>query len=254
MRGRWKKIGMMLVLACVLCVLAQVASGGVLPTWLRAFIPFAQVDEHVEEPCVWSESEAPNYYMVAGPARIAERPEVGEVRYANLDALGRAGRVVACVDAHLAEEGANRERQNTSGITPSGWGHNEEVDIELPGGGAYHGYLWNRSHLLAKSLGGLEIEENLVCGTRMQNVGANRKGSEGGMAYPETLARNWLNNNPNGFVYYSATPFYRGNDLVCQNVLVDILSSDGTLDCEVVVFNAAKGYKIDYANGSFSCE
>ena len=252
MQRRWTKVVVMLLLACILYVVTHFALGVPLPTWLRAIIPLDQISAGIEEPLAWSEAEAPNYYTVVGPAHIAERPDVGEIRYASLDALGRAGRVVACVDARLAEEGANRERQSTSGITPSGWGHNEKVDIELPGGGTYHGYLWNRSHLLAKSLGGLEIQENLVCGTRMQNVGANRKGSEGGMAYPETLVRNWLGNNPSGFVYYSATPCYRGVDLVCQSVVVDILSSDDTLDCEVVVYNAAKGYAINYADGSFT--
>ena len=78
------------------------------------------------------------------------------------------------------------------------------------------------------------------------------RGSEGGMAYPETLARNWLDKNPDGYVYYAATPFYVGNELVCRYVLVDVLSSDGQIDCRVVVYNTAKGYTIDYANGSFS--
>ena len=252
MRRRMAKIGIMLVLACVLCVLVWSALGGTLPTWLRAIVPFGQTHQDATELRAWSEAEAPNYYVVVGPAHITERPEVGEVRYAESDALGRTGRVVACVDAQLADEGKNRERQNMSDISPSGWGHNEKISIELPNGGEYHGYMWNRSHLLAKSLGGLEIKENLVCGTRMQNVGANRKGDKGGMAYPESLARDWLTSNPDGFVYYCATPRYREADLVCQNVVVDVLSSDGSLDCEVVVFNAAKGYEINYSDGSFA--
>ena len=199
----------------------------------------------------WSQAEAPNYYAVVGPANIGQTLDPGTVTYGPLDALGRATGVQACVDLPLMEEGLARERDSTADLLPSGWGTNDEVDIELPGGKTYHGYLWNRSHLLAKSLGGEEVIENLVCGTRMQNVGANVEGTEGGMAFTESLVREWLASNPNGNVQYVATPLYRGSELVCRNVVVDVLSSDASLDLEVLVFNAAKGYRIDYATGDF---
>lgn len=200
----------------------------------------------------WHEAEAPNYYQVVGPAEFDKTLSPGEVEYAALDWLGRAGKVRACVDAPLAQAGASRERDVTSNIHPSGWGYNEEVTIELADGDTYHGYMWNRSHLLAKSLGGEEIEENLICGTRMQNVGTNMRGTEGGMAYPESLAREWLAHHPDGYVQYSAEPLYAGGEPVCRVVLVDVRSSDGSIDCEVVVYNAAKGYEINYATGDFT--
>lgn len=199
----------------------------------------------------WDERQAPNYYLVVGPARINELPEVGTVAYSALDDLGRAGAVRACVDARLSEQGTARERKDVSGIHPSGWGDNEKVAIELPTGDIYHGYFWNRSHLLAKSLGGDEVIENLVCGTRMQNVGANYEGTEGGMAYTESLARDWLDHNPDGYVYYAAEPIYWQNEPVCRAVVVDVRSSDKSLDCEVLIYNAAKGYEINYATGAF---
>jgi DNA-entry nuclease len=135
-------------------------------------------------------------------------------------------------------------------ILPSGWGHNEKVDIDLPDGSTYHGYLFNRSHLIAKSLGGSEVVENLITGTRTQNVGAND--GRGGMAYPETLARNWLRDNTEGSVWYSATPVYEEDELVPRSVIVDLRSSDGSLDLELEVYNAAQGYRIDYSDGTFS--
>ena len=254
MRTRKVRIVIMLALACILVVFLQVAAGVPIVAWLQS-LPFwvgRASNSSVEEPPAWNEQAAPDYYEVVGPAVLDDVPERGEVSYAPLDALGRAGRVVACVDTRLAEEGAARERQNMSDIKPSGWGHNDEVEIALPDGGTYHGYMWNRSHLLAKSLGGQEIAENLVCGTRMQNVGANRKGNEGGMAYAETLARDWLSEHPDGWLYYCATPRYVGNEPVCRCVVVDMRSSDGSLDSEVVVYNAAKGYSINYADGSFA--
>lgn len=256
------------VAVCLVCVLAVAsvwrpgapasrAQGDVAP---RADAPAepaltsedaTSADALAAEPRAWSEQDAPNYYEVVGPARIGGELEPGTVEYASLDGLGRATQVRACVDAELAEAGSSRSRDDMSDLEPSGWGHNREASIELPTGKVYNGHFWNRSHLLAKSLGGAETLQNLVCGTRMQNVGANVGGVEGGMAYPETLARTWLYEHPDGFVRYEATPVYHGDEPVCRCVLVDVLSSDGTLDKRVVVYNAAKGYTIDYQTGDF---
>lgn len=200
----------------------------------------------------WDEASAPNYYVLAGSARIEPELSPGEVTYEPLDALGRAQGVAACVDYELMEAGRSRERESMSDLEPSGWGTNDKAEIELPNGKVYHGYFWNRSHLLAKSLGGEEIIENIVCGTRMQNVGANVNGSEGGMAYGESLARDWLEQHADGCVWYCARPVYEGNEPVCRAVVVDIRASDGSIDCELVVYNAAKGHEIDYATGAYS--
>ncbi len=199
----------------------------------------------------WDEVSAPEYYRVLGAAQISVDLQPGEVRYADLDSLGRAAGAWANVTADLASQGSSRQREDMSALKPSGWGHNREVDIELADGTFYHGAFFNRSHLLAKSLGGEERLENLVCATRMQNVGSN-KGDGGGMAYTEGLAREWLKCNPSGTVYYSAVPVYEGSQAVCRSVIVDVKSSDGTIDLEVEVHNAAKGYTIDYATGEFS--
>ena len=155
-------------------------------------------------------------------------------------------------DGPVMEAGIEREREDMQSIHPSGWGHNAEVDIELIDGSFYHGYLYNRSHLIAKSLGGAEIRENLVTGTRMQNVGDSNPA--GGMLFCEQVARDWLVRNPDGWVLYSATPVYEGDELLCRSVIVDMRSSDGTLDMQVEVYNAALGYVIDYATGEFRAE
>lgn len=207
-----------------------------------------------EVPGTWNAGDYPDYYRVLGPAVVTDEPAPGEARYAGLDALGRAGAVTATVTYDMMEAGSAREREDISDVRPAGWGHNEEVDIAMPDGTSYHGYLYNRSHLLAKSLGGVDAAENLVTGTRTQNVGDNR-GQDGGMAYTEGLARAWLKDNPDGMVYYHAEPVYVGSELLPRSVLVDVRSSDGSLDLEVEVFNAAAGYDIDYASGTFTkCE
>lgn len=217
--------------------------------------PEASVEPTGESPAYpytpWDSELAPEYVHVVGYSQIASIPKPGTAIYAPLDELGRAGQVSACVTYPMMEKGRARERKNLSGVSPSGWGHNSEVDIELSDGSFYHGLFWNRSHLLAKSLGGADVVENLVCGTRMQNVGSNRGGKEGGMAYCENLARMWLDDYPDGWLAYVVTPVYEGDELVCRSVFVDMLSSDGEMDVRIEVFNAAKGYVIDYATGEF---
>lgn len=198
----------------------------------------------------WDAEKYPDYYRVVGTAVVDVELEPGEVIYEGLDYLGRTGRVVGNVTLEMARDGSEREREDISGIHPSGWGHNREVDIEMPGGNTYHGALFNRSHLLAKSLGGEDADYNLVTGTRTQNVGDNR-GQDGGMAYTEGIARDWLYDNPDGTVFYSALPVYEGDELLPRSVIVDVRSSDGTIDQEVEVYNAVLGFDIDYATGKF---
>ena len=197
----------------------------------------------------WDADTCPDYYRVVGPAVVDVELAPGEVRYAPLDRLGRTVRTVGLIDYATMEAGLARDRGDLRGHDPSGWGHNAEADIELPGGGSYHGYFWNRSHLLAKSLGGSDEVENLVCATRMQNVGAND--GKGGMAYAEGLVRSWLFAHPEGTVYYSAMPAYEGGEAVCRSVIVDVRSSDGELDLQLEVYNAALGHEVDYATGRF---
>ena len=199
----------------------------------------------------WSFEEYPDYYRVVGTAVVDFDLAPGEARYEGLDGLGRTGRAAALVTFDMMREGSEREREDISDVHPAGWGHNREVDIEMPGEKTYHGFLFNRSHLLAKSLGGDDAAYNLITGTRTQNVGDNR-GQDGGMAYTEGLARDWLWDHPDGTVYYSATPVYSGDELLPRSVIVDVRSSDGEIDLEVEVFNAAYRFDIDYATGEFA--
>ena len=83
-----------------------------------------------------------------------------------------------------------------------------------------------------------------MTGTRMQNAGGND--NEGGMAYGEQIARTWLDAHENGTLYYSATPLYVGGERIPRAVIVDMRSSDGSIDTELIVYNAAKGYEVNY--------
>lgn len=196
------------------------------------------------------ETASPNvdYYTVDGSADFtgAAIPEPGVIVYGTPDMLGRSTRAVGNITKALRDGGSDRERDMPDDIT--GWpDHNPKVSIDLGDGDAYHGYLFNRSHLIAKSLGGEDIPENMVTGTRTQNVGRNQP--PGGMAYTETLARDWLDAHPDGTVLYMATPNYTGDELLPRTVTVDIRTSDGAIDQHVTVYNTADGYGIDYLHG-----
>ena len=238
-----------LVAALLVAIATALGSGAVsLPGSSQGHLE--RLSERQATYTAWNEDDYPEYYRVVGTAVTDGDLEPGEIRYEGLDGLGRTGRVSACVTFDMARAGSERERGDMSWIRPSGWGHNREVDIVMPDGDTYHGALFNRSHLLAKSLGGEEVPENMVTGTRTQNVGDTR-GQDGGMAYAEGIARDWLWDHRDGTVYYSATPVYEGDELVCRSVIVDVRSSDGSIDQEIEVFNAVGGFEIDYETGRF---
>lgn len=202
---------------------------------------------------VWDSSSYPDYYRVVGTAVVDTDVAVGTVSYAELDSLGRAGRCVANITYQMMKDGIAADRGDTLQLKPSGWGHNSKVTITDPDGTSKYGYFYNRSHLIAHSLGGEERIENIVTGTRCQNTGDNQH-QDGGMAYCENVARGYLAWHHEGTLWYSATPVYEGDELICRSVVVDMRSSDGKVDLEVEVYNAANGYSIDYATGEFFSE
>lgn len=196
----------------------------------------------------WNETTAPNYVATTGAASLENSTlSLASGTYeTHADELGRPSMVSANVTPEMATAGAKRKRSELP--NPLGWPKNAEVDIQMADG-TYHGWLFNRSHLLAKSLGGPDTADNLVTGTRCQNVG-NNDGS-GGMGMPETAARNWLNRNPEGSLFYEVEPHYVGSELIPRTVSVDLKTSDGSVDAHYVTYNAAKGFTIDYATGSW---
>lgn len=215
----------------------------------------------------WDASKYPDCYRIVGPAVVDRDVEAGSIQYDGFDSLGRTQRAVGNITESMVQESAGWRADFKSDVdTISGWkGNNHSISVTLPNGKTYKGYCYNRSHLVGDCLGGYEHvynsdgsinqdkskseKQNLVTGTRMQNVGQDGKG---GMAYCENLVCDYLNAHPDVSVYYSATPVYNGNDFLCRSVFVDIKSNDGGLDEEVEVFNAESGCTIDYATGKLT--
>lgn len=195
-----------------------------------------------------------DYYTITGDAEIEHKPAPGEVAYEPLDSLDRPTGVAASL---TGRDGAEREDIT---FDPPGWENNTEVDIpaldDVEGSKDYHGWFYNRSHMLADSLGGNAVPENMVTGTRTQNVGSTQvEGqSAGGMAHTELIARDYIDSGKAADcpLYYAAEPDYTGNELVPRTVTVDIRSCDGAIDERVEVANTANGFDIDYATGDWA--
>ena len=107
--------------------------------------------------------------------------------------------------------------------------------------------------MIADSLGGDPVKENLVTGTRTQNVGIS-SAHNGGMAYSETKARSYLDNQAHAPcpLYYAVTPNYTGNELIPRTVTVDMESCDKSISEHITVPNTANGYTIDYNTAEIS--
>lgn len=246
--------GVAAALAAGACGIAVVAGDAADSAW-RSLLQIADIEsdsQDASEAHAWSYSQAPSYYTVRGKAKTSPI-KVGKVSYSKLDSLGRTQQVTAKVTYKMVADSRGwREDMPAEADQITGWGHNRKVTVSLSNGRTYNGYAYNRSHLLADSLGGHAQRTNLVTGTRMQNVGNNDQRDPGGMAYTETLARDYLYKHRSGWVYYRATPVYKGSELVCRSVYVDIKSDDGSVDQRVEVYNAMRGYKVDYASGEIT--
>lgn len=118
----------------------------------------------------------------------------------------------------------------------------------------YRGYVYNKSHSLAWSLGGDMEAHNLTLGTRSQNVGSNSASQGGGMGYPETQVRNAIYNNQDAKVYYQVVPVYKDKELLPRgsHVRAYSVNDDGkTVNLNVWISNTQKGLNINYDNGTY---
>lgn len=196
------------------------------------------------------------------------------------------GSVMAILSADQRVLAQTRGRLDIS-RNPYGWpADNPKVTLTFPSGVVYNGYFWNRSHLIADSLGGNPSSDNLIPGTRAQNVGDNT--TPGGMGYVERIARDFLDNQidhtpmiegpevtqrlaaagittdadgepiPPVVKYpafetcqlaYKVTPNVVPGEVIPRTVTVDMRSCDKTIDQRTVVYNTAPQGAINYATG-----
>lgn len=207
----------------------------------------------------WDKKKAPNYYVVVGSAEIDydNFGGPGSITYSPVDSLGRAQTAYGHLNYALVNGEKSQKREDFSNKKEdllAGWqyltdGRNPKVTIKATTSTkqVYSGRMYNRSHLIADSLGGKATKENAVTGTRTQNVGEN---NHGGMAYMESILREFFKNKTDVTVYYQVKPLYNGNELLPRSVEVNVKASDGSIDQKIIVYNTANGYNIDYNNAT----
>jgi DNA-entry nuclease len=155
--------------------------------------------------------------------------------YSELDALGRCGYAMACINRELMP---TEERENIAHICPSGW---KQVQYDVVEGQN----LYNRCHLIGFQLAGEnDNPKNLITGTRYMNVT--------GMLPFEDMVADYVKETEN-HVLYRVTPIYEGDNLLASGVLMEAQSveDDEILFC-VYVYNAQPGITINYQNGESS--
>ncbi len=164
------------------------------------------------------------------------RAESNTYLYSGLDNYGRAGRVLAVVGPNTLADASDK---SISYIDPSGWKQNEYEGIS----GSQKAALYNRSHLLARSLGGANDKYNLVTGTNYMN--------QTGMKEWEDKVLLYVRNTGN-HVLYRVTPIYKGDNRVCSGVQMEAYSieDNGAGVCfNRFCYNVQPGIRINYLTG-----
>ena len=188
-----------------------------------------------------------NYYAALGKAHFDATCNIPSGGYNYKGVINGAGQVGAAC-AKVTE----KHKRVDPIDDPAGFSKNAKVSIpSVNGKKPYNGYFYNRSHMISAALGGSPKAENLITGTRMQNVGERNKG---GMRYTETQAEKYVA-SPKAktcALTYEVTPHYRNTtDAVPTWVEVNMQSCDKSIDERVAVFNDAAGHTIDYATGEW---
>lgn len=154
-----------------------------------------------------------------------------EIRLSELDSLGRCGQAFEVIGKDILP---SEERKDIASIYPTGW-HQENY------GGTY---VYNRSHLLAFCLSGLNDEKrNLITGTEHMNQDV--------MVDYEIQIKNYVSRSGN-HVVYRVTPDFRNNELVARGVQMEAYSveDNGQGICmNIYLYNTQPGVAIDYETG-----
>lgn len=157
-----------------------------------------------------------------------------------LDSLGRCGVAFANIGSDLLAPPGSR--QNIGNIKPSGWNQQKYDGVV----NSEPAYLYNRCHLIAHQLIGVDTENNLITGTRYLN--------ETGMKPIEDDIVKYIQET-NNHVLYRATPVFSGDNKVASGVQLEAYSveDNGKGICyNYYCYNVQPGININYSTGENS--
>lgn len=169
--------------------------------------------------------------------------KVNWVIYSNLDSLNRTSRPnTAFLERRNVANDSLRVRQF---IEPTGWHYNRRNGTQI----------YNRGHLIAYSVSaGIDQEGNYNPRNKSGDQN-NPKNLFTQSAFSnqriqtifETKVRKALRQNKR--VIYQSTAVFRGNELMARGVNLQAVSTDGTLNFNVYLYNVQPGYEFNYNNG-----
>jgi len=168
-----------------------------------------------------------------------------KIDYGDLDAMNRTTTDTAYLSKANLGRSAGRTAQNWS---PTGW-HNQPIKVN-----GKRVYPQNRGHLIAYT-----ITFNLT------NTGVYRSGEAGSLDNPKNLATQTAYSNQKTMqiyenqvrtaleqgkkVIYRVTTVFRGNELMPRGYWSQAVSTDGSVNFNVYIWNVEPGVSFDYATG-----
>ena len=111
-----------------------------------------------------------DYYQVDGQAqRSYKDAKEDQITYCDLDSLGRPTCAYSLLTTDMRQKAKARGRQHID-VNPTGWPkYNQKVTI-TDGSQSYTGWFWNRSHMIADSLGGDPKRRYQLCSQRRHGI------------------------------------------------------------------------------------
>ncbi|WP_435817214.1 DNA/RNA non-specific endonuclease [Lactobacillus intestinalis] len=169
--------------------------------------------------------------------------KVNKVIYSNLDSLNRTSHSnTAFLEKRNVANDSLRVRQF---VQPTGWHYNHRHGTQI----------YNRGHLIAYSISaGIDQDGNYNPNNQSGDQN-NPKNLFTQSAYSnqkiqtifESKVRRALRENKR--VIYQATPIFRGNELMARGINLQAVSTDGSLDFNVYLFNVQPGFVYNYNDG-----
>ena len=171
------------------------------------------------------------------PAEIVLAKQGHFEYYGDLDDLGRCTVAFDCLGKETMPNG--QKRGSISAIRPTGWkqARYDCVDSET---------VMTRAHLAGYMLSTENANvNNLITGTRYMNADAM-------LPYEESTA-NYLDDHPYAHVLYRVTPYFKGNNLMAEGILMEAMSVEDEGRSHrycVFVYNVQPGLAFRYETGA----
>lgn len=169
--------------------------------------------------------------------------KINRVIYANLDSLNRTSHSNT---GFLEKRNvANDELRVRQFVEPTAWHYNRRNGTQI----------YNRGHLIAYSVSA-GIDQDGYYNPRNQSGDQNNPknlftqtafSNQKIQTIFESKVREALRQNKK--VIYQATPIFRGNELMARGINLQAVSTDGSLNFNVYLFNVQPDYVFNYQNG-----